>query len=170
MQNFQKLTFSIISILIFSCSSEKLDTPFEITSPNNSLSAVVSIDEGVPYYSLSFNGTLVVDKSRLGINTDKFLLSDQLQVIKSKRRSQNKSWNQVWGEQKTIQDNYNELELTLLSNSENHKMILRFKVFNDGMTFRYEIPNQKKISNFTILDGKLPFEGIVIELTLVFLK
>ena len=124
MQNFQKLTFSIISILIFSCSSEKLDTPFEITSPNNSLSAVVSIDEGVPYYSLSFNGTLVVDKSRLGINTDKFLLSDQLQVIKSKRRSQNKSWNQVWGEQKIIQDNHNELELTLLSIPENHKMIL----------------------------------------------
>ena len=152
MQNFQKLTFSIISILIFSCSSEKLDTPFEITSPNNSLSAVVSMDEGVPYYSLSFNGTLVVDKSRLGINTDKFLLSDQLEVIKAKRRSQNKSWNQVWGEQKTIQDNYNELELTLLSNPENHKMILRFKVFNDGIGFRYEIPKQRKISDFTILD------------------
>jgi len=152
MQNFQKLTFSIISILIFSCSSEKLDTPFEITSPNNSLNAVVSIDAGVPYYSLSFNGTLVVDKSRLGINTDKFLLSDQLQVIKAKRRSQDKSWNQVWGEQKTIQDNYNELELTLLSNPENHKMILRFKVFNDGIGFRYEIPKQRKISDFTILD------------------
>ena len=152
MQNFQKITFPIISILIFSCSSEELDTPFEIRSPNNSLSAVVSMDEGVPYYSLSFNGTLVVDKSRLGINTDKFLLSDQLQVIKAKRRSQNKSWNQVWGEQKTIQDNYNELELTLLSNPENHKMILRFKVFNDGIGFRYEFPKQRKISDFTILD------------------
>ena len=157
MQNFQKLAFSIISILIFSCSSEKLDTPFEITSPNNSLSAVVSIDEGVPYYSLSFNGTLVVDKSRLGINTDKFLMADQLEVIKAKRRSQNKSWNQVWGEHKTIQDNYNELELTLLSSPENHKMILRFKVFNDGMAFRYEIPKQKKISDFTILDELTEF-------------
>ena len=157
MQNIQKLSFSIISILIFSCSSEKLDTPFEITSPNNSLSTVVSMDEGVPYYSLSFNGTLVVDKSRLGINTDKFLLSDQLQVIKAKRRSQNKNWDQVWGEQKTIQDNYNELELTLLSSPENHKMILRFKVFNDGMAFRYEIPKQKKISDFTILDELTEF-------------
>ena len=157
MQNIQKLSFSIISILIFSCSSEKLDTPFEITSPNNSLSVVVSMDEGVPYYSLSFNGTLVVDKSRLGINTDKFLLSDQLEVIKAKRRSQNKNWNQVWGEQKTIQDNYNELELTLLSSLENHKMILRFKVFNDGMAFRYELPKQKKISDFTILDELTEF-------------
>ena len=157
MQNFQKLAFPIISILIFSCSSEKLDTPFEITSPNNSLSAVVSMDEGVPYYSLSFNGTLVVDKSRLGINTDKFLMADQLEVIKAKRRSQNKSWSQVWGEQKTIQDNYNELELTLLSSPENHKMILRFKVFNDGMAFRYEIPKQKKISDFTILDELTEF-------------
>ena len=157
MQNIQKLSFSIIFILIFSCSSEKLDTPFEIISPNNSLSAVVIMDEGAPYYSLSFNGTLVVDKSRLGINTDKFLLSDQLQVIKAKRRSQNKSWNQVWGEQKTIQDNYNELELTLLSSSENHKMILRLKVFNDGMAFRYEIPKQKKISDFTILDELTEF-------------
>jgi len=157
MQKFQKLTFSIISILIFSCSSERLDTPFEVTSPNNSLTAVVSIDEGVPYYSLSFNGTLVVDKSKLGINTDKFLLSDQLEVIKAKRRSQNKSWNQVWGEQKIIQDNHNELELTLLSIPENHKMILRFKVFNDGLGFRYEIPKQKKISDFTILDELTEF-------------
>ena len=157
MKNFQKITFSIISILIFSCSNEKLDAPFEIKSPNNSLSATIKIDDGVPFYSLSFNGTRIVDKSRLGINADKFLLSEDLKVIKARRSSENKSWSQVWGEQKIIQDNYNELELTLLSNSENHKMILRFKMFNDGLGFRYEIPKQKKISDFTILDELTEF-------------
>ena len=157
MQNFQKLIFSIISIFIFSCSSEKLDVPFNIKSPNNSLSAIISIDDGVPYYSLTFNGTLIVDNSRLGINTDKFLLSDQLKVIKVKRRSQNKSWDQVWGEQKIVQDNHNELELTLLCTVEKNKMILRFRMFNDGMGFRYEIPRQNKISDFTILDELTEF-------------
>ena len=157
MKNLQKIILSILTIYIFSCSSENLNAPFEITSPNNSLRSVISMDEGVPYYSLAFNGTLIVDKSRLGINTDKFLLSDQLKVIKVKKRSQNKSWEQVWGEQKIVQDNYNELELTLLCTAEKNKMILRFRMFNDGMGFRYEIPRQNKISDFTILDELTEF-------------
>ena len=157
MKNLQKIILSILAIYIFSCSSENLNAPFEITSPNNSLRSVISMDEGVPYYSLAFNGTLIVDKSRLGINTDKFLLSDQLKVIKVKKRSQNKSWEQVWGEQKIVQDNYNELELTLLCTAEKNKMILRFRMFNDGMGFRYEIPKQGKISDFTILDELTEF-------------
>ena len=111
----------------------------------------------MPYYSLTFNGTLIVDNSRLGINTDKFLFSDQLKVIKVKRRSQNKSWEQVWGEQKIVQDNHNELELTLLCTVEKNKMILRFRIFNDGIGFRYEIPEQGKISDFTILDELTEF-------------
>jgi hypothetical protein len=115
------------------------------------------MDGGVPYYSLTFNGTLIVDNSRLGINTDKFLFSDQLKVIKVKRRSQNKSWEQVWGEQKIVQDNHNELELTLLCTVEKNKMILRFRIFNDGIGFRYEIPEQGKISDFTILDELTEF-------------
>ena len=131
MKNLQKIILSILAIYIFSCSSENLNAPFEITSPNNSLRSVISMDEGVPYYSLAFNGTLIVDKSRLGINTDKFLLSDQLKVIKVKKRSQNKSWEQVWGEQKIVQDNYNELELTLLCTAEKNKMILSIMMFND---------------------------------------
>ena len=157
MRNLQKIIFSILAIYIFSCSSEIIDTSFEISSPNNSLSAVISMDEGVPYYSLIFNGTLIVENSRLGINTDKFLLSDQLKVIKVKRKSQNNSWSQVWGEQKTVYDNHNELELTLLCTVEKNKMILRFRMFNDGMGFRYEIPKQEKISDFTILDELTEF-------------
>ena len=157
MRNLQIIIFSILAIYIFSCSSENLNVPFEITSPNNSLSAVISLDGGVPYYSLTFNGTLIIDNSRLGINTDKFLLSDNLKVIKANTRSQNNSWDQVWGEQKIVNDNHNELELTLLCTNEKNKMILRFRMFNDGMGFRYEIPKQDKISDFTILDELTEF-------------
>ena len=157
MRNLQIIIFSILAIYIFSCSSENLNVPFEITSPNNSLSAVINLDGGVPYYSLTFNGTLIIDNSRLGINTDKFLLSDNLKVIKANTRSQNNSWDQVWGEQKIVNDNHNELELTLLCTNEKNKMILRFRMFNDGMGFRYEIPKQDKISDFTILDELTEF-------------
>jgi alpha-glucosidase len=106
---------------------------------------------------LTFNGTLIIDNSRLGINTDKFLLSDNLKVIKANTRSQNNTWEQVWGEQKIVNDNHNELELTLLCTIEKNKMILRFRMFNDGMGFRYEIPKQDKISDFTILDELTEF-------------
>jgi len=154
MKNLQKIILSILAIYIFSCSSEDLNAPFEVGSPNNSLRAVIRMDGGVPYYSLAFNGTLIVDNSRLGINTDKFLLSDQLEVIKVKRKSQNKSWDQVWGEQKIVQDNHNELELTLLCTVEKNKMILRFRMFNDGIGFRYEIPKQRFINKPTVI-GRL---------------
>ena len=157
MRNLQKIILSILAIYIFSCSSENLDAPFEITSPNNSLRAVINMDGGVPYYSLAFNGTPIVDKSRLGIKTDKLLFSDQLEVIKVKRRSKDKSWEQVWGEQKIVRDIHNELELTLLCTVEKNKMILRFRMFDDGIGFRYEIPRQNKISDFTILDELTEF-------------
>tara|TARA_Y100000590_G_scaffold45905_1_gene48791 strand:+ start:1029 stop:3164 length:2136 start_codon:yes stop_codon:yes gene_type:complete len=157
MRNLQKIILSILAIYIFSCSSENLDAPFEITSPNNSLRAVINMDGGVPYYSLAFNGTPIVDKSRLGIKTDKLLFSDQLEVIKVKRRSKDNSWEQVWGEQKIVRDIHNELELTLLCTVEKNKMILRFRMFDDGIGFRYEIPRQNKISDFTILDELTEF-------------
>ena len=56
MRNLQKIILSILAIYIFSCSSENLDVPFEITSPNNSLRAVINMDGGVPYYSLLLYG------------------------------------------------------------------------------------------------------------------
>ena len=61
MRNLQKIILSILAIYIFSWSSEDLNAPFEVGSPNNSLRAVISVDGGVPYYSLTFNGTLIVD-------------------------------------------------------------------------------------------------------------
>ncbi len=54
MRNLQKITLSILAIYIFSCSSEELNAPFEVDSPNNSLRAVISMDGGVPYYSLTY--------------------------------------------------------------------------------------------------------------------
>ena len=157
MKNFQKIFYSIFAIYVFSCSSENLDAPFKISSPNNSLTATVSVDGGLPNYSLTFNGTPIVDRSRLGIKTDKLLFSNQLEVIKVKRRSKDNSWEQVWGEQKIVRDIHNELELTLLCTVEKNKMILRFRMFDDGIGFRYEIPRQNKISDFTILDELTEF-------------
>ena len=119
--------------------------------------ATVSLDSGLPYYSLTFDGTPIVDRSRLGIKTDKLIFSDQLEVIKVKRRSKDKSWKQVWGEQKIIRDNHNELELTLLCKVEKNKMILRFRIFDDGIGFRYEVPRQNQLSEFTILDELTEF-------------
>ena len=77
MKTILKIFSPIIYFLIFSCSTEKLDSPFKVSSPNNSLTATVSLDSGLPYYSLTFNGTLIVDRSRLGIKTDKLIFSDQ---------------------------------------------------------------------------------------------
>jgi len=158
MKTILKIFFLMNALFIFSCTSEKLDSSFKLKSPNNQLSAFINLnDEGIPYYSLFFNGTIIVEKSRLGMNTDKFLLSDQFKVTKVVRHSKDERWNQVWGEQKVVRNNYNEIELTLTCAPKNNRMILRFRLFDDGLGFRYEIPKQKNISKFTIIDELTEF-------------
>ena len=75
MRNLQKIILSILAIYIFSCSSENLNAPFEITSPNNSLRAVISMDAGVPYYSLAFNGIKSgYEKINISVDESSYLL------------------------------------------------------------------------------------------------
>ncbi|MBU0697207.1 MAG: glycoside hydrolase family 97 protein, partial [Bacteroidetes bacterium] len=132
----------------------------ELLSPNGKLSMNFALQtDGTPVYSLKFKGKEVIKTSKLGLelkNDPKSLLNDFV-VSATKTFAFNESWNPVWGEVKTIQNNYNELAVTLNQKSTNRHIIIRFRLFNDGLGFRYEFPEQKNLTYFVIKEERTQF-------------
>jgi len=144
-------------VFSISCVYNDLNRDYYLLSPDESLSFTFHSDEQKISYSLKKNNQLLIEKSLLGILTDQFDLSDDLTINKVQRSSKNETWTQVWGEQKHITDNHNELAIHLSSKTNQMQMIIRFRLFNDGLGFRYELPEQKELNNFKILDELTEF-------------
>jgi hypothetical protein len=71
-------------------------------------------------------------------------------VVENKQRSFDESWQPVWGEVKTIRNHYNELAVTLTQAVTSRTLRVRFRVFDDGLGFRYEFPKQDKLTHFVV--------------------
>lgn len=138
-----------------------------LKSPDGKFEMTFQLKSGVPYYNLKYKGATVVEDSRLGLRLlrdgdiqfaseierkdvkGSDLMSD-FTKISEKRDSKNESWNPVLGEKKTYINHYNELTLTLNQKGNDRHMIVRFRLFNDGLGFRYEFPEQKNLNYFII--------------------
>lgn len=138
-----------------------------LKSPDGKFEMTFQLKSGVPYYNLKYKGATVVEDSRLGLRLlrdgdiqfaseierkdvkGSDLISD-FTKISEKRDSKNESWNPVLGEKKTYINHYNELTLTLNQKGNDRHMIVRFRLFNDGLGFRYEFPEQKNLNYFII--------------------
>ncbi len=133
---------------------------------------------GVPSYSLSYKGKIVIKPSRLGLelksekkNTEfgtdlsekkegerlKTSLYDNFTVGNTKTSSFNETWKPVWGEVKAISNRYNELAVSLKQTTTGRTMIIRFRLFDDGLGFRYEFPEQKNLVYFVIKEERTQF-------------
>ena len=77
---------------------------------------------------------------------------DNFSILKSSTSAFDETWEPVWGEVKKIRNQYNELEITLEQGSPKRTVIIRFRLYDDGLGFRYEFPNQKNLSYFTIAE------------------
>ncbi len=132
----------------------------EITSPDKNLTLTFELkDNGIPTYRLSYKRKPVVKQSRLGLETkDAGSFAEGFTVADTRQQSVDESWNPVWGEVKTIRNNYNELAVTLTQKEQNdRRMLIRFRLFNDGLGFRYEFPEQKNLAYFVIEEEKTQF-------------
>ena len=130
-----------------------------VTSPNAGILVAVSDDGGYASYSVKYRGEQVVKRSSLGLEfngSDSFVR--KMHIVKSELRTNNTSWVQPWGERKQIKDNYKELSVVFAQNQKPfHHLIVRFKVFNDGVGFRYEVAKQSALSDVQITDEKTEF-------------
>ena len=139
-----------------------------VKSPNGNVVVNFSIaNGGVPTYEMTYKGKTVVKPSRLGLELAKDRhaskgfretnLLDGFSVENVAMSTFDETWQPVWGETKNIRNHYNEMAVTLKQPAENRKMIICFRVYDDGMGFRYEFPQQKDLNYFLIKEERTEF-------------
>ncbi len=146
--------FSCILLLSLAVLSQQLQSPDKLFVMNFSL-----LDDGTPVYTLSYKGKVIIKPSKLGfhLKNDKRSLLDSFIVTNTATKNFNETWQPVWGEVKTIRNHYNDLAVTLTQSGSNRTMIIRFRLFNDGLGFRYEFPQQKNLTYFVIKEERTQF-------------
>lgn len=127
-----------------------------ILSPNEVLELVFTLDEGMPNYELLRNGVPVIKPSRLGVKLENEDLNQSFELIRFQKRDSSNIWIQPWGEVKTITDNHTELKI-FLKHDSGKRMNLIFRLYDDGMGFRYEWPEQDDLNSFVIMEEKTEF-------------
>lgn len=132
----------------------------ELQSPNKKLTLTFLLqNDGTPTYALAYNGKAVVKPSKLGfeLKDDSRSLLNDFTVANTTTASHNSTWEPVWGEERSIRNNYNELAVTLSQKGTNRQMIIRFRLFDEGLGFRYEFPEQKNLVYFVIKEERTQF-------------
>ena len=130
-----------------------------IQSPSKNVSLDFKIDQnGKPTYTVSYKNKPVVLQSSLGIYMkDGSNLVSNFSVDNTKKETFNETWKPVLGEQSSIVNHYNEMSIALSQAGTNRKMNIIFKVYDEGVAFRYEFPKQKDLNYFIVKEEKTEF-------------
>ncbi|MCK0204329.1 glycoside hydrolase family 97 protein [Ornithobacterium rhinotracheale] len=158
---------TLISVSIFGQSLE---------SPNGDFQLEFSLKNGVPYYNLKYKGEQIINDSKLGFeiykeatynlkditNQESYSFDSGFKFVSESRDSKNEKWKPVLGEKKEYVNHYNELDVRLLHEKDDKVLIIQFRLFDDGLAFRYEFPEQKNLNYFIIKEENsefnLPFD------------
>ena len=132
----------------------------ELKSPNGNFKMIFAIEnDGTPTYQLFMKNKEIIKKSKLGLELqkDKKSLLNDFKLVNEVRNTFDETWKTVWGEETEIRNHYNELALTLKQNETERQVIIRFRLFNDGLGFRYEFPEQKNLTYFVVKEERTEF-------------
>ncbi len=171
------LAFGALALLLTSCAGkQELKGKSEVLlSPDGNLQLSFAVNEtdGTPFYTLKYKGEDVILPSSLGFelrgnlkaqklvyNSDSSIdktdynpansFHDGFSVADVSRSTFDETWSPVWGEESSIRNHYNELLVSLVQTETSRKMNIRFRLFDDGLGFRYEFPDQKNMRYFVI--------------------
>ena len=146
-----------LSFALFGISPHALAETLTVSSPDKRLAVTISDDNDMPQYSVRFSKETILDASRLGLNFKKLPeFGPDFKIANSSTSTLNETWEQPWGEKQYITSHYNELAVEF-ENNEGYEFIVRFRVFDDGVGFRYEVSEHKSISQVEIVDEETEF-------------
>lgn len=151
-----KKIVSLLSIVLFVFSSLTAQT---LKSPDENLILTFSLSsQGTPEYSLSYKDKPVIINSKMGflINAPR-PFSEGFSISDTQYASSDTTWEPVWGENNIIRDNHNEMLVAMVQEKTNWKLNIRFRLFNDGLGFRYEFPVQTHLRHFNIKEELTEF-------------
>lgn len=122
-----------------------------LTSPSGALTLNVDVDsDGVPFYTLDYKGKKIVKDSRLGLKADETAFADGFRIVSTDTVSTDRTWEPVWGEYSQVRDHFNELAVNLIAENPDRAFTIRFRLFDDGVGFRYELPLQQMTNHLTL--------------------
>ena len=150
MKNF--LFFPILIFLGMMASAQN------VTSPNGKLSLSFELTDSTPFYSVKFNGKPIINKSKLGLsvsNGNSFVKGFGVKDYNTSTFNEN--WNPVLGEYKSITNHYNQLRVMLAQPAFQREIAITFRVFNSGVGFRYEFPQQANLNYFVVKEEETEF-------------
>jgi len=130
-----------------------------VASPDGRDTVMVQVRDGRLYYTLTRDGHPLVQPSLLGIAFQGAPpLRDSLRITDSARASHDETWTQPWGEVRRVRDHHNEVAVSVTeAAAPNRRFVLRVRAFNDGIGFRYELPEQPGLGSFAITDELTEF-------------
>ena len=133
--------------------------PVRVTSPDNRNAVTVDVKDGALRYAVSRDGKPVIEPSRLGFAfRNGRSLSDSLRITGESRTSVDQTWTQPWGEVTHVRDHHNEVRVDVAEGgSPSRRFTFVVRAFNDGIGFRYEIPDQPGVTNYEISDELTEF-------------
>lgn len=179
----KKLFFALAALAAITCACTKAPVYTDeqmLQSPDGNLEMRFALSEnGEPVYSLTHCGRQILDVSRLGFelrgtvkateldfkgagitkidSKPSYMFNTDFKVLDVKTDSFDETWTPVWGEEAQIRNHYNELLVCLQQNGTERKMNLRFRLFDDGLGFRYEFPGEQELNYFVIKDELTEF-------------
>ncbi len=124
-----------------------------ITSPSGDIALTFDLASGgVPVYSIDYKGKTLVVPSRLGLKADETVMADGFTIAGIDTVTVDRTWQPVWGEYSEVRDHFRELAVKLKADEPKREMTVRFRVFDDGVGFRYELPVQDGPNYLTLRD------------------
>ena len=149
----KKLFYSLILLTLSLPASAS-----EVTSPNGDIKVTFSLNGTVPTYAVTFRGQEVIRPSRLGYElTNGENLLDGFSLRDEQTSTFDETWRPVWGESATIRNHYNQLLVRLTQASTERMMNICFRVYDDGVGFRYEFPQEGKLNYFVVKEERTEF-------------
>ena len=146
--NLRKKLFFLFSFLVSAPFTMRAE---ELKSPDGNLLMRFEVNgEGTPVYELMYKRKPVIKPSRLGLEIEGFSLRKAFTLKGVETATFDETWTPVWGEVKAIRNHYNEMTATLHQADGDRTMVIRFRLYDDGLGFRYEFPQQKSLNYFVI--------------------
>ena len=146
--NLRKKLFFLFSFIV---SAPFMMRAEELKSPDGNLLMRFEVNgEGTPVYELTYKRKPVIKPSRLGLEIEGFSLRKAFTLKGVETVTFDETWTPVWGEVKAIRNHYNEMTATLHQADGDRTMVIRFRLYDDGLGFRYEFPQQKSLNYFVI--------------------
>ena len=146
-----------------------------VASPDGNIRVNFDLKAGKPYYNVDFHGKRVIRDSYLGLelngqkdsgdfknfdnksSVSMNSLYDGFTLTDTQRATFDETWQPVWGEESSIRNHYNEMAVTLRQSDFDRYIVVRFRVYDDGVGFRYEFPQQKNLNYFVIKEELTQF-------------